>query len=382
MSEVNEKKDREYFPGSIEKSETPIRVIPCEHKGERRLQLRFSYDKELIERIREIPGCRWSATMHCWHVPDNEVTKEILFDLHFINDKTFKNLKNDRSNRELSDSIRYYLKKYEDYLKYKRYSANTRNVYLSMIKIFFTFHKFCLPEEITNEDILHFNNTYILKNNFSFNYQNQMISAIKLFFEKVEKRKLDLEEVERPLRPKNLPVILSKEEVVDIISSIGNLKHKAIISLIYSAGLRVGEAINMKITDIDSKRNVVWIRNGKGRKDRVVNLSPRLLKLLREYYKLYHPKEYLFNGQNSMQYSAASIRWILKTAKKKAGIKKHIRVHTLRHSFATHLLEKGVDIRYIQDFLGHHDPKTTMIYTHVSERKITTFINPLDDLEF
>ena len=178
-----------------------------------------------------------------------------------------------------------------------------------------------------------------------------------------------------------LPVVLSKFEVKRLLNAVSNLKHLAILSLIYSAGLRISEAINMKIKDIDSERGLIYIKNAKGRKDRVVNLSPTLLILLRKYVKEYRPRDYLFNGQGSEQYAAESIRNIFRKAVKKAGIKKPVRVHTLRHSFATHMLEKGVDIRYIQEILGHSDPKTTMIYTHVSERKITTFINPLDDLK-
>ena len=358
-----------------------IQASPCLHHGEKRLRLQFPYDEKIMERIRKIPGCQWSATMHSWHVPDNEDSLNRLF---IFEQKAGIQLNiSKKTQQQYPDltQIKAYLERYQTYLRYRRYSENTIRVYTSMVAIFLKFHKNKMPDAITYDDILAFNQSYILSNNFSFNYQYQMISSIKLFFERIEKKNFSIEEIERPKRPHNLPVVLSKSEVKKLLNTVNNLKHLAILSLIYSAGLRISEAINMKIKDIDSERGLIYIKNAKGRKDRVVNLSPTLLILLRKYVKEYRPRDYLFNGQGSEQYAAESIRNIFRKAVKKAGIKKPVRVHTLRHSFATHMLEKGVDIRYIQEILGHSDPKTTMIYTHVSERKITTFINPLDDLK-
>ena len=357
-----------------------IKITPCYHKGEKRLRLEFHYDRALIDRIRTIPGCRWSDTMHCWHVPDNPKSKGHILRLGLCKSESMLKSTQLMSCIEMPVDLRTYFEKFGSYLTYKRYSKNTIRVYLSMMKIFFWHFKYCSPDLITYDDIIVFNNEYILGNNFSYNYQNQMISAIKSFFEQVEHRKINIENIQRPRRPKSLPVVLSKREVADLIKATGNLKHKAILSLIYSAGLRIGEAIHMKLTDIDPQRGLIHIRNAKGQKDRMVNLSPQLLFILRNYARKYKPREYLFNGQDSLKYTASSIRKILHSSGKKAGIKKAIRVHTLRHSFATHMLEKGVDIRYIQEMLGHRDPKTTMIYTHVSERKINTFVNPLDEL--
>ncbi|WP_233702685.1 tyrosine-type recombinase/integrase [Hyunsoonleella flava] len=159
-----------------------------------------------------------------------------------------------------------------------------------------------------------------------------------------------------------------------------NLKHKTLLSLIYSAGLRIGEATNIKIKDIDSKRMLIHIKNAKGKKDRYTLLSSSFLELLRDYYKTYKPENYLFEGHNKQQYSSSSAQKILKNAAKKIGLKKRITLHTLRHSFATHLLENGTDIRYIQELLGHNSPKTTMIYTHVSETTIRKIKNPFDNI--
>ena len=212
-------------------------------------------------------------------------------------------------------------------------------------------------------------------------YQNQLINAIKLFYEKVYNKKLIIENIERPIRARPLPKVLSQEDIKKIIDSISNLKHKTIISLIYSVGLRRSEAINTKITDIDSKRMTITINNSKGNKDRIVGLSEKILQMLIKYYKKGKLKEYLFEGQNGGKYSAISIQKIFKKAKNKSGINIKDGVHLLRHSFATHLHESGIDIRTIQEILGHKSTKTTEIYTHVSTKSIKNVKSPFDDLE-
>jgi integrase/recombinase XerD len=187
--------------------------------------------------------------------------------------------------------------------------------------------------------------------------------------------------IQRPKKEKILPNVLSENEVQLILNHTDNLKHKAILSLIYSAGLRRGELINMKINDIDSKRMYVIIRQGKGRKDRYSILSEKVLELLRRYFKEYQPKEWLFEGQFGGQYGASSIQHILKDAVALSKIRKKVTVHTLRHSFATHLLERGTDIRYIQELLGHQSSKTTEIYTHITQRGLGKIKSPLDNFD-
>jgi integrase/recombinase XerD len=178
-----------------------------------------------------------------------------------------------------------------------------------------------------------------------------------------------------------LPNVLSKEEVKLIITAPTNLKHKTMLSLIYSCGLRCGELLALQPHHIDSKRNIVLLKNSKGKKDRIVPLSPKILELLRDYYKLYKPKKYLFEGQNTRQpYDARSLQQVLKQTLQKTGIKKPVTLHWLRHSYATHLLESGTDLRYIQELLGHNSSKTTEIYTHVSTKNIQQIKSPFDDL--
>jgi site-specific recombinase XerD len=182
------------------------------------------------------------------------------------------------------------------------------------------------------------------------------------------------------MKEKKLPEVLSKQEIKMLIHQISNLKHRALISTIYAAGLRVSEALNLTLKDIDSQRMLVHVRLSKGRKDRVVKLSEANLYLLRQYYRAYKPRRYLFEGPGGKKYSAGSVRKIISKACAGAGIIKKVSPHTLRHSYATHLLELGVDLRYVQAMLGHSRPETTMIYTHISTVKIQDMANPFDEL--
>jgi site-specific recombinase XerD len=202
----------------------------------------------------------------------------------------------------------------------------------------------------------------------SNSYVNLSINSIKFFYEIVHGMPNRFYSVERPRKIKQLPEVLSKEEIVKIINNTNNIKHKCIVGLLYSSGLRRSELLNLNVTDIDSKRMVVIVKNAKGNKDRISVLSPSILKDLQKYYKEYRPKKYLFEGQKGGKYSVTSVLNIISAAAKKAGIHKKVTPHMLRHSFATHLLENGTDIRHIQLLLGHSSTKTTEIYTHVANR--------------
>jgi len=265
-------------------------------------------------------------------------------------------------------------------LKQKRYSENTIKAYTKYFEDYIYYFSGRELSEIAPDEI----NKYILEliesKNISTSQQNQRINSIKFYYEKILGREKRYYEIERPHKEKLLPDVLSKEEIGLMISNSNNLKHKTIVSILYSCGLRRNEAITMKLIDIDSKRMVIKIRAAKGKKDRYVQLSPGLLKLLREYYLEYKPKNWLFEGQKGGQYSPESLSQVIKAAARKAGIKKRVHPHMLRHSYATHQLEQGVDIRYIQEWLGHESIKTTQRYTHVSEHNFRNFKNPLDEL--
>ncbi|HAQ60565.1 TPA: integrase, partial [Candidatus Delongbacteria bacterium] len=250
------------------------------------------------------------------------------------------------------------LSEYNRLLRLKNYSSGTISTYNYCFEKFLDHFKSKNISELTKDQITEF--LYIeSQKGLSYGYQNQIINAIKFYYEKVLGRKKEFYDIPRAKRPHKLPVVFSEEEIVILLGQVKNLKHKCILYLIYSGGLRISEAVKMKISDIDSTRNIIVIRGGKGKKDRTTLLSQKVLELLRQYYKEYRPKEYLFEGETGGQYSVKSIQNIFNKALESSGIKKNATVHTLRHSFATHLLERGTDLRYIQDLLGHESSKTT-----------------------
>jgi integrase/recombinase XerD len=262
-----------------------------------------------------------------------------------------------------------------------RYSTNTVKTYVDSLR---TFIRFVQPKdlkEISEEDVILFNNEYILSNNYSASFQNQVVNAIRLFYGRIYHHKMNLDLIHRPRREKVLPNVLSKEEVKQLLNSTINLKHRLMLSVIYACGMRRSELLNLKPADILSDRGLIHIRQSKGKKDRVVPLSPKLLEQLRDYYRIYRPQVWIFEGDvPGHPYGARSIQLVLKRALDRSGIKKPVTLHWLRHSYATHLLESGTDLRYIQELLGHNSSKTTEIYTHVTNRSIREIQSPFDNL--
>lgn len=256
----------------------------------------------------------------------------------------------------------------EQKMKYFNYSSRTIEVYLYYIQKFIeSIGKY--PERITSSDF----QKYLFNYKFtSTSQQNQIINAIKFLYEKVLNRKYDKIDFKRPRSEKKLPQVIDKSFLLNRINKIENLKHKAIITLAYSVGLRVSEVINLKITDIDSARMIITIRQAKGRKDRILSLSENVLVLLRKYYRQYKPEEYLFNGQFDLQYSATSCNQLVKNY---LGNQYHF--HLLRHSCFTSLLESGTDLRIIQKIAGHAKSSTTEIYTHVSNQLLSKVALPV-----
>ena len=338
------------------------------YKNESRIAVTFDKDPVLICRIKQIEDYRWNPQLEVWHVPDT-VENRIRFKLPQIKD----GLPSTEGIEQINQFVLW--------LKSKRYSPNSIKTYSDALKSFLIFHRKKAILEISNEDVITFNNLYILNNNFSASYQNQIVSVIKLYFSSIREKKIDIDKIHRPRREKILPNVLSKEEIKAILEAHSNIKHKTMLSLIYSCGLRCGELLTLKPVHIDSKRNIVLLKNAKGNKDRIVPLSPKILKMLREYYKMYQPKTYLFEGHNAgTPYNDRSLQQVLKQALKKVSITKPVTLHWLRHSYATHLLESGTDLRYIQELLGHNSSKTTEIYTYVSTKSIQQIKSPFDDL--
>ncbi len=270
---------------------------------------------------------------------------------------------------------------FKQWMEQKRYSDSTVKTYIMAITTFLRFIKPKTSSEATNNDMRQFVNSYMIPRNLSFSYQNQAINAAKLFFKTIRGSLLITEHLDRPRHEHKLPNVLSKEEVGLILKASTNMKHRMMLTVIYACGLRRGELLNLRPVHIDSKRHLLLIINGKGRKDRVVPISDNLIELLREYYRYYRPRVWLFEGQYpGEQYSEKSIQSVLKIALRKARISKPVTLHWLRHSYATHLLESGTDLRYIQELLGHRSSKTTEIYTHVTEKSIQKIRSPFDDL--
>ena len=336
------------------------------HRGEKRIAVYFEKNKDLIARIKKLDHVQWSATLGAWHLPDTDEYRE-----QFKLEKRF--VQNTAHTSKIENFKRW--------LASKRYAENTIKTYTEALASFLAFFNNKDIADFETNDLIAFNNDYILKNKLSSSYQNQIVNAIKLFFRSIEHKKMNPELLHRPKREKLLPNVLSKEEVKQILDAHSNLKHKAMLSLIYSCGLRCGELLSMRPVHIDSKRGIVIIKQAKGKKDRIVPLSPKILEMLRQYFQDFQPQSYLFEGQEKGNpYDERSLQLVLKQALVKVKITKPVTLHWLRHSYATHLLESGTDLRYIQELLGHKSSKTTEIYTHVSTKNLQKIISPFDTL--
>jgi site-specific recombinase XerD len=272
------------------------------------------------------------------------------------------------------------LEAYVALMKLKNFSEATITVYRSLFTTFLTHFPAHKPSAITKHEVMEFLLAYRNSHKWSATIQNQFVSAIKFFYEGVLKRPKEYYDLPRAKKPEQLPAVFAEEEIKKLITATENLKHRSMLCLAYAGGLRVSEVINLKIADIDSKRMVIILRQAKGKKDRQVMLSEKLLLLLREYFKVYKPDVWLFEGQAGGQYSSRSVQEVIQQAKEKAGIKKKGSIHALRHSFATHLFEAGTDLISIKELLGHTSLRTTMVYTHVSKKQLAKIQSPLDKL--
>ncbi len=268
----------------------------------------------------------------------------------------------------------------EKILVIKRYSKNTINVYKKMFTVFIANHQHLDIKTIETKTIENFVQQLITKNNISASYQNQIINAIKAYYEHVLGLPRTFYEIHRPKKEKALPNVLTKTEVIKIINSPKNLKHKAILYTIYSAGLRISELTRLRIIDIHSEDGYIFVKDSKGKKDRKSILSPYLIELLRLYYKQYRPSYWLFEGVTGGQYSVNSIRCIFRKAVEETESNPWATVHTLRHSFATHCIENNVNLRHVQIMLGHSSPKTTELYTKTIEINNKKINSPLDGI--
>ncbi len=354
-----------------------------------RIRIIFGFNFELTKQIKNIPLYSWDGKNKWWSIPYSEqflfqLTKAITnFGLKFRLIEEEKN--EEKIKRKTAFDVANYKQCPEDFLlkiQELRYSGSTYKTYKNALEDYLNFHHDKDVDKLNEKDIQSFLRHLVMERNVSTSYQNQAINAIKFYYERVLGGQRQTYFIDRPKKEKCLPVVMSEEEIVAIFKHCSNLKHKAILMVIYSAGLRISECINLKIKDIDSNRMQIRIEQSKGKKDRYTLLSIKTLTLLRIYFKEYKPKEYLFEGQFGGQYSTRSIQQFFQEIIKRAGISKKVTVHSLRHSFATHMLENGTNLRYIQSLLGHESSKTTEIYTHVTTKGFENLKSPIDNLDF
>jgi integrase/recombinase XerD len=393
---------------------TTITLKPLYHRGGENIALIAPNQPKLNLAIRKLPKAKWSQSNKCWYIPLNKDShkgiKDALKALAVIDDSLLKQYLHRRKEVEktqmeplrsslpsnprialpmsaawkLNKENLQALQRFMEQLKLKAYSPSTiqtyRNEFLQLLKLL----KQKPVSELTSGELRRYFLYCFEKLKLTENTLHSRINAIKFYFEQVLGRERFFWEIPRPRKKTELPRMFTQEEVTAIINSTVNKKHKTMLMLAYSAGLRVSEVVSLKTADIDSTRMTITIRQAKGKKDRLAALSPVLLVMLREYARVYKPLKngFLFEGSGKdSPYSSRSLQEVLQAAKKKAGIIRAGSIHSLRHSFATHLVDRGTDISMIQKLLGHNSIKTTLRYLHTSNKDLLKIISPLDDLK-
>tara|TARA_B100001146_G_C16201073_1_gene444698 strand:+ start:16736 stop:17920 length:1185 start_codon:yes stop_codon:yes gene_type:complete len=370
-----------------------LTLRPLRHRNRWCIGIYFPFDYALKEMIKRIPEVSYSATKQVFYVsvtqvPLRKLTTQ-LYDLGVtVDDREVRNLDAFTTDTlppqltkavlpKLSSEENKLWQQYLNYLEGKRYSENTIRVYGEFVKEFLQFStkKFT---ELSGEDVRLFIEFGVKKRQYSVSTHRQVISALKHFAFFFPECAIDPDTLSRPKAQRKLPVVLSRQEILRLLQVTKNLKHRTALALMYSSGLRIGELISLRLHHFDLERRQVFIENSKGGKDRMVPLAESMLPLLQNYLMTYAPKDYFLEGQNSGPYADTSVRQMLRRNCIAARIRKRVTPHTLRHSFATHLLEDGVDLRYIQVLLGHSKPETTMVYTHVATRDLQGIRSPLD----
>jgi site-specific recombinase XerD len=361
---------------------------------EKQIGMQFYPNKLVQTVIKGLPNVKWSEEFGMAYLKNTPKNLDMIFKefrgLAWLNTSNFFNGKSkakgtepisvdDFRNRKVEDGYRTCPEEFYQKLETKHYSLNTAKTYIHLFEVFINHFKGVELQTIDELQIRNYLQSLVIKGK-SDSYINQMVNSIKFYYEVVMGMPNRFYAIDRPRKKETLPKVMSLEEVQLLIHNTNNIKHKCIVSLLYSSGLRRGELLNLKLTDIDSKRMVINVNQGKGNKDRITILSPSVLADLRVYFREWRPKVYLFEGANGSKYSTTSVLQIIKNATKRAGIKKTVTPHMLRHSFATHLLENGTDLRYIQVLLGHNSSRTTEIYTQVAINNIKNISSPIEML--
>lgn len=358
------------------------------HHKQKCISLSFAYSFKVKQYIKNGHGVKWSKTFRCFYALDKGSNRALLASYLQAGgytvktaDITHKQLASKYAPKpkdDLSQEKQLVYTEFISFLKGKRYSESTLKVYGHFVYCFLK-HTDNKPLELLDEnDVRLFIETSIGILNYAVSTHRQMVSALKHFAYFYPACAINTEAIFMPRKDRKLPEILSIQEVLSLIEVTKNIKHKTIIAMLYGSGLRIGELLHLQLKDFDFDRDQLHIRNAKGRKDRYATIAKSVHPLLKSYYTSYKPTVYFIENPNGGLYSAGSVRSFLKKSCRAAGINKKVTPHTLRHSYATHLLEQGTDIRYIQELLGHSKPETTMIYTHVTQKSLRDIKSPLD----
>ncbi|HRO46540.1 tyrosine-type recombinase/integrase [Agriterribacter sp.] len=384
-----------------------IRLTSLTHRGKACIALHFTFNITINAILKALPCAAWSRTHKCWYIPLQEadykafqqsVSGKATVDTNAIRKYIEESKKEPFPAKakptvnsapphsavwRLSEENLEALNNFVQLLKLKAYSASTIRTYRNEFVQLLYLLKDKPVSELTPDDLKRYMVYAMEKQGISENTAHSRLNALKFYFEQVLSKDKFFWEVPRPKKPLLLPRLLNETELTRLFNALSNKKHKAMLFTAYSSGLRVSEIVNLKISDIDSGRMQILVRSAKGKKDRYVNLSPLLLDILRQYIKEYKPRPrvYLFESEQTLEaYPTRTVQQIFSNAKHNAGIRKEVGIHSLRHSFATHLLDKGTDIRYIKDLLGHFNIRTTERYLHVSKKQLVNIISPFDDL--
>lgn len=345
---------------------------PGTHRNKAVIWISFNKGNDKINLLKAITKPKFSSSQKMWYVADTSVNRDLF--------KLEPKLVGKYVMQKIHDINLPALQRFQEHIVLMGYSRNTMRTYCTEFAQLLYILKDVPAETLSVEKL----RSYILfchrDLQLSENQIHSRMNALKFYFEKVLRREKIFLEIPRPKKPQLLPKALSQDEIKRIIGATENIKHRLIIELAYGMGLRVSEIVNLKLEDINSKKMTVFISKAKGKKDRYLNLPISALEQLRTYYKEYLPKKYLFEGQHGGQYSVRSAQAVFKNAMRKAGIHRTVGIHALRHSYATHLLECGTDIRIIKELLGHNSLKTTEIYTQVTDLQKSRVRSPLDDL--
>jgi len=363
-----------------------ITVKIVQHDHTQWWELKIPYQQQLVERVRSLRDRHWSVARQAWLVHYENYDFDELT-AHFA---ALAILQRELDGRpaggqllpEATEEHLSCLLRYERWMRQKRYADNTIRTYVDALNVFFRYYADRPLDSLTTEALVQFNHDYIIKHKYSASYQNQVINAIKLYYRQFSHSRMEVEEIQRPRRAHRLPHVLSAEQVTILLKSPRNLKHRCMLQLIYGCGLRRGELLRLRHDDLDFNRKVLWIRGAKGQKDRMLPLAGKLMTLVREYQEQYTTTNWLFEGQRAGDpYDERSLQAVFKQACARTGVPKEATLHWLRHSYATHLLEAGTDLRYIQVLLGHKSSKTTEIYTWVTKPAFDRLVSPIEHLD-